>query len=142
MTTATKLPKPSRAEIEQARRKRFRRTRSTPAQQKLMKAGDPMEKARQENRGRIVLHCHHRCFTCSKFVGNDGGCSGVRQSDPNNTPICQIDLATGRMRAPMAMTAAGGLRLASGQDKHWRTATLGESGRAVVIAPRETADVK
>jgi len=85
---ATKPPKPTRAEVAEARRRRFRAKHSTPAQRKLMAAGDPMTAIREKFSSRIVQHCHHRCFLCGRFLGSGGGCPGVKQSNPLGTPVC------------------------------------------------------
>jgi hypothetical protein len=139
MTSAsTTSTKPSAAQIEQARKRRFRGMHSTPAQLELIKAGSPMGQMREKHRGKIVRHCHHRCFVCRRFVGSGGGCSGVRQGSAASTPACHVDAASGKMQNPMVATAAGGLRLAAGQDEHWMSTPLNASGRAVVTAPRGT----
>lgn len=86
----TSLTKPTARELDESRRRRFWAKHSTPAQLAEMAASTPMAKVHAKFRTRIVYHCHHRCFVCSRFIANEGAgaCPGVKQSNPRSTPAC------------------------------------------------------
>lgn len=82
-----------------------------------LEAASPTGQAKKKLEGRYVQGCHHRCFTCARFVGHRRHCcTGVVGRNPETTPVCHVDFRTGRRENPFGFDG----RLMAGQDRFWR----------------------
>jgi len=71
------------------------------AVQARARAQNPIERIRREYAARMVRGCCLKCFTCWKFIAQDGACPGMKTSKQNVTPLCHVDARTGRVECPV-----------------------------------------
>ena len=94
----------------------------TGSRRRRLQEDRPIGRMRRQWGGRMVAGCGHRCLACRRFLGHRqyaGGCPGVRPSKRNATPLCHVDLLTGRMEYPLDADR----RLIEGQERFWRLRT-------------------
>jgi len=108
-TAAMKAAATADRAAERADRRRARGTRPSHAAMKQSLAGRPTHRLAADFADRLAPGCSPRCLTCFKTVCRGGPCPGVRPTDRTATPLCHVDLLTGRREFPFEVGPAGQL---------------------------------